>query len=347
MSNMHLKKLILEVVDNQLRDNDPPITKETYQKLLEMGYSPSEAKEKIGAVLSTEIYDIMKENRPHDEECYREALLELVQKCEDLEDDSRIFTEWDEWDGLVQSGYEAQEKGKGAELLDCWWKAWELFQKILAQEERKRGISELMEEQDFRYPVDAWLQDMEMELGNLGEHEKRTAFCRTVLNQMDWSLDDSSNFRSAIGEELYAAGKTEEGKVWFENWLKADPDCVNGWLAYCWCVQEQEEAEAAYSLIRNRVIGKPCTWENEMLFMRAKLLAEHLEQKEDCRYLEQQMESCRKAMERADAYNDMYDDFRPPVQEPVKKEKKIYPNDPCPCGSGKKYKKCCGRKGII
>lgn len=25
-------------------------------------------------------------------------------------------------------------------------------------------------------------------------------------------------------------------------------------------------------------------------------------------------------------------------------EKKIYPNDPCPCGSGKKYKKCCGRK---
>ncbi|MCI5869264.1 MAG: preprotein translocase subunit SecA [Dorea sp.] len=25
-------------------------------------------------------------------------------------------------------------------------------------------------------------------------------------------------------------------------------------------------------------------------------------------------------------------------------EKKIYPNDPCPCGSGKKYKQCCGRK---
>lgn len=24
--------------------------------------------------------------------------------------------------------------------------------------------------------------------------------------------------------------------------------------------------------------------------------------------------------------------------------KKIYPNDPCPCGSGKKYKKCCGRR---
>lgn len=30
---------------------------------------------------------------------------------------------------------------------------------------------------------------------------------------------------------------------------------------------------------------------------------------------------------------------------PVKKvEAKVYPNDPCPCGSGKKYKQCCGRK---
>ena len=28
----------------------------------------------------------------------------------------------------------------------------------------------------------------------------------------------------------------------------------------------------------------------------------------------------------------------------VVKEAKVYPNDPCPCGSGKKYKKCCARK---
>lgn len=27
----------------------------------------------------------------------------------------------------------------------------------------------------------------------------------------------------------------------------------------------------------------------------------------------------------------------------VVNEAKIYPNDPCPCGSGKKYKKCCGK----
>ncbi len=27
----------------------------------------------------------------------------------------------------------------------------------------------------------------------------------------------------------------------------------------------------------------------------------------------------------------------------IHKAPKIYPNDPCPCGSGKKYKKCCGK----
>lgn len=34
-------------------------------------------------------------------------------------------------------------------------------------------------------------------------------------------------------------------------------------------------------------------------------------------------------------------------KKPVQRaEKKVYPNDPCPCGSGKKYKQCCGRKPV-
>ena len=40
---------------------------------------------------------------------------------------------------------------------------------------------------------------------------------------------------------------------------------------------------------------------------------------------------------------DTYDGFYPSFHEPVVKPPKIYPNDPCPCGSGKKYKKCCGK----
>ena len=38
-------------------------------------------------------------------------------------------------------------------------------------------------------------------------------------------------------------------------------------------------------------------------------------------------------------------DEGPSVKGPVRRtDKKIYPNDLCPCGSGKKYKNCCGRQ---
>ena len=51
MANLRLKKLILEVVDNKLRENNPPVTKESYDKLIDAGYSAREAKEKIGAIV--------------------------------------------------------------------------------------------------------------------------------------------------------------------------------------------------------------------------------------------------------------------------------------------------------
>ncbi|HNQ23070.1 MAG TPA: SEC-C metal-binding domain-containing protein [Phycisphaerae bacterium] len=33
----------------------------------------------------------------------------------------------------------------------------------------------------------------------------------------------------------------------------------------------------------------------------------------------------------------------PPPVEPIQAEGKTKRNDPCPCGSGKKYKHCCGK----
>ncbi|MBN2312628.1 MAG: SEC-C domain-containing protein [Sedimentisphaerales bacterium] len=37
------------------------------------------------------------------------------------------------------------------------------------------------------------------------------------------------------------------------------------------------------------------------------------------------------------------DDFDEPVVSPTQRENRIGRNEPCPCGSGKKYKRCCGR----
>ena len=39
--------------------------------------------------------------------------------------------------------------------------------------------------------------------------------------------------------------------------------------------------------------------------------------------------------------NELYKEQK--QSQTIRKEAKVYPNDPCPCGSGKKYKKCCGK----
>ena len=45
--NPRLRKLIIEVVENQMRDNNPPITNITFNRLLSEGYTKQQAKEKI------------------------------------------------------------------------------------------------------------------------------------------------------------------------------------------------------------------------------------------------------------------------------------------------------------
>lgn len=73
-TNKKLKALMLEVVDNQLRDNTPPETRKTYQRLLKEGFSNQEARKLIGAVVSTEIFEILKQNRPYDQTRFVAAL---------------------------------------------------------------------------------------------------------------------------------------------------------------------------------------------------------------------------------------------------------------------------------
>jgi len=76
-SNEIMKAVILETVENQLRDNDPPETRQTYERLISDGYSDQEARELIGAAVSTEIFNVLKSNKPYDRKRYVAALLRL------------------------------------------------------------------------------------------------------------------------------------------------------------------------------------------------------------------------------------------------------------------------------
>jgi len=75
--NPRLKAAILEVVENQLRDNNPPETKQTYERLLQEGHSAKEAKRLIGCVVSSEIFDILKKQEAFNPARFVKALNKL------------------------------------------------------------------------------------------------------------------------------------------------------------------------------------------------------------------------------------------------------------------------------
>ena len=76
-TNPMLKQAILEVVDNQLRDLDPPETKETYDRLMADGTSDQEARRLIGCVVSSEIFDVLKKQQPFDRDRFIKGLNKL------------------------------------------------------------------------------------------------------------------------------------------------------------------------------------------------------------------------------------------------------------------------------
>ena len=70
---------ILKTVDIQIRGNDPPETRATYERLRAQGYSDEEARNLIGAVMANEIYDVLKSQKPFDTERFVARLAKLPQ----------------------------------------------------------------------------------------------------------------------------------------------------------------------------------------------------------------------------------------------------------------------------
>ena len=79
-TNPYLREAFLEVVDNQLRDNNPPETKETLDRLKAEGYSVKDAKLLIAQAVAVEAYMIMKTNAPYNQERFVRNLRALPQE---------------------------------------------------------------------------------------------------------------------------------------------------------------------------------------------------------------------------------------------------------------------------
>lgn len=75
--NSELRDQIFQIVENQLKSNDPAETKITYNRLVSLGYTEFETKQLIGQCVAVEIFLIIKEQNPFNEVRYVRNLTQL------------------------------------------------------------------------------------------------------------------------------------------------------------------------------------------------------------------------------------------------------------------------------
>jgi hypothetical protein len=76
-TNPRERAIIMEVLDNQLRENTPPETKETYERLLAEGHSVTQTRELLATVIASEIFNVLKQKQPYNQERLIAALKKL------------------------------------------------------------------------------------------------------------------------------------------------------------------------------------------------------------------------------------------------------------------------------
>ena len=76
-SKKRRRRMILEIVDNQIRDNDPPETRQTLRRLIKEGFSREGSVELIAAVVVNEIYNVLKQEKNFNRKRFVAALRQL------------------------------------------------------------------------------------------------------------------------------------------------------------------------------------------------------------------------------------------------------------------------------
>jgi len=75
--NDKLREEIFGIIKNQIKDNNPPETKATIDRLRKQGFDDFQTRQMIGQCLAVELFDVMKSGKPYDNERYIKNLIAL------------------------------------------------------------------------------------------------------------------------------------------------------------------------------------------------------------------------------------------------------------------------------
>lgn len=294
-----------------------------------------------------------------------------------------IATLWQRWfpdtpsfeslDDEIQAGYVWLASGDVTAACRVWLDAWRDVLRILD----KTGMQTVGEfDNQFRgtQSVFNWLQDLEGELWNAGLRDRqfltaRIRVCEEGLRRFHG--DDpliTENRRRALAASYQELGETDKADALFREWLTTDPRWGWGWIGwadnYQFTRTERRDVPRAEQILREG-LAVPDVRDEAALADRLADLCADQGRHDEAMALRRQANISTATEARTvhstgtvlraktqitfgDAGLPLGEmaNVVPPAPHPIPAtthRQKIGRNDPCPCGSGKKFKKCCGR----
>ena len=137
----------------------------------------------------------------------------------------------------------------------------------------------------------------------------------------------TENRRRALAESYFELGETGKAEALYRDWLQADPRWGWGWIGW----------SDGYGFTRTQLQD----WSRAEQILREGLAAEQVRDRRDM--LERLADVCEEQGRKGEAAELRKQVKRSAAVAATRVTKpKIGRNEPCPCGSGKKFKKCCG-----
>ena len=227
----------------------------------------------------------------------------------------------------LEDGYKEFSFGHTKEAAKIWLPTWNAARNLLVQ----RGCKNEKEILDlFGDTFLNWFFDLDIALMESDMHNDRLDFNRYLLTIPDYM--DQSNPRMNVAESLAELNRYDEAESMLSGWLEEDPLWIFGWTCWANIFLDNGRKEKAHEIIERgmtTVESSTKATDLQLFYQNAEAIYRRLGATERADYC------AKKGRELSSKTK--------PNQLPIAVSSKVGRNDPCPCGSGKKYKKCCGR----
>lgn len=226
---------------------------------------------------------------------------------------------------LINKGYEQYHAKQYEQAIQTWKEAYLLLEKELKND--KISFLQLGNTFGFEMRIGNWLKQIAMLYQSTSHYDQVISYCQnvTTLFKDDKYIND---FYIYIGQALFAKNNIEKANEHFTELLKRYPNDLHIIESYLQCLKSNDLLQCKKIITSYVPLTLEYTSESESLFLLCKEILLSLGENE----LAKDYGTVKK----------IQNDFG--KRKPITKKTKIGRNDPCPCGSGKKYKNCCGRK---